>query len=371
LKYAVTDSTGKTVLSGYSDYSVTNGGSISTTSLADGHYPFTGCWVAPGAADCDLSGSTAFTTHFTVLHNFPSNWKNVMWFLGNNLSLINTGDATTTISLPGMTGVLLNGDRNDVLITDGKQTLPFTPMFPDNSIFTDVPSLFIPWPASSATPKIAAMTNVADVTVQHIGAPVAPGEIVSIYGSGLAPITASATTLPLPLTLAGTSAMVNGTAAPFYMASPNQINVQVPYGTSGSTANVVVTTPAGTATATVAAAASDPQIIRGPGGQTGTDTSYNWATEFSGNQHVILWVIGLGATLPAVPEGTPAPTLPLAAIKGSLQILLCGDILTPQNGILWAGLAPGWAGLYQINLQIPNGDCFGELNPLPAIVVGP
>jgi uncharacterized protein (TIGR03437 family) len=365
LKYAVTDSTGKTVLSGYSDYSVTNGGSISTTSLADGGYPFTGCWIAPGAADCDLSGSTAFTTYFSVLRNYPNNWKNIMWFFGNNLSLVNTGDATTTISLPGMLGVLLNGNRNDVLVTDGKQTLPFTPMFPDNPVFTDVPSLFIPWPASSAMPRITAVVDGASFDEWH---PIATGGIVSIFGDNLGSSSAAAQSYPLPDTLAGTTVKVNGEFAPLYYASPGQINAQIPIDIIGN-ANLVVTTSQGTASSAISVSLISPQIFRGPNGEWFTDAFKPvWLNEVSGNgQWITIWAEGAGPTSPSVKEGMSAPMAPpFAEVTGDVTVLMCDDNLTPT----FAGLAPGFAGLYQINVFAP-AQCGGLLNPEPEIMVTP
>jgi uncharacterized protein (TIGR03437 family) len=365
LKYAVTDSTGKTVLSGYSDYSVTNGSAIFTTGLtADGDYPITGCWVAPGATDCDLTNAastTRFRTHIPVLRNYPNHWKNVMWFLGNGLSLVNTGDATTTISLPGMFGVQLNGSRNDVLVSDGNQILRFTPTDPDNPVFTGVPSLFIPWPTAT-TPQIAAVVNAANL---NISAPVSPGMIVTVVGSGLSASTLGATTIPLPNTMANVSATVNGIAAPLFLVSPGQVNVQVPYGVSGSTANVVVTTPVGTATSTVPMAHSFAEIFRGPAGEFFTDAfSWQWLKEAAG-QWVTIWFTGGGAVIPPVKEGAAAPVIPpFPAVAGNVTVAMCGQAAP----VWWVGLAPGWVGLYQADIWAP-AQCASVSGSVPVITI--
>jgi uncharacterized protein (TIGR03437 family) len=68
----------------------------------------------------------------------------------------------------------------------------------------------------------------------------APGMILSIFGSDLAPSTQSASSPPLPLSLAGVSVTVNGATAPLYFASPGQLNVQIPYETGGGPAAVGV-----------------------------------------------------------------------------------------------------------------------------------
>ncbi len=73
----------------------------------------------------------------------------------------------------------------------------------------------------------------------------APDSLAAAYGSGLAPTTASATALPLPLALLGESVTVTDSAgvsrtAPLLYVSPTQINYQVPTGTAAGTATVTV-----------------------------------------------------------------------------------------------------------------------------------
>jgi uncharacterized protein (TIGR03437 family) len=365
LKYAVTDATGKTVMSGYSDYSVTNGSSIFTTGLTvDGGYTLAGCWIAPGTTDCDLTNTsslTYFQTHFAVLRSYPNHWKNILWFFGNGLSLVNTGDVTTTISLPGLFGVQLNGSRNDQLVNDGKQILRFTPPYANNPVFTDVPSRFIPWPTSVA-PQIAAVVNAANL---NVNAPVSPGMIVSVVGSSLSASTLGAATIPLPNTMANVSATVNGIAAPLFMVSPGQVNVQVPYGVSDSTANVVVTTPVGTATSTVPMTHSFAEIFRGPSGEFFTDAfSYQWLRQ-AASQWVTIWFTGGGAVTPPVKEGTAAPSIPpFPAVAGNVTVTMCGQAAP----VWWAGLAPGWVGLYQADIWAP-AQCAGVSGPVPVITI--
>jgi uncharacterized protein (TIGR03437 family) len=64
----------------------------------------------------------------------------------------------------------------------------------------------------------------------------APGMALSVYGLGLAPAVQLDGVLPLPLTMQGVSATVNGVAAPLYYVSPTQINLQIPYETGAGTA---------------------------------------------------------------------------------------------------------------------------------------
>jgi uncharacterized protein (TIGR03437 family) len=79
------------------------------------------------------------------------------------------------------------------------------------------------------------------VDAASFAAPVAPGSLVSIFGSNLAPQTAQAATIPLPTSLAGVSVSFNGLNAPLLYVAPGQINAQLPFEiASNSSVNVVV-----------------------------------------------------------------------------------------------------------------------------------
>jgi minor extracellular serine protease Vpr len=71
---------------------------------------------------------------------------------------------------------------------------------------------------------------------------------------------------------------------------------------------------------------------------------------------VLVFLTGLGATDPPTADGAPGPTNPFSQIVGYLQVLVDGQV-APLN---FAGLAPGFAGLYQINIQIPAGVRAGD-----------
>jgi len=69
--------------------------------------------------------------------------------------------------------------------------------------------------------------------------PVAPGSLVSLFGSNLAPAPLAASA-PWPQVLEGSSVFINGVAAPLAYVSPAQINLQIPYATQSGPATVNV-----------------------------------------------------------------------------------------------------------------------------------
>ncbi|MBI1956289.1 MAG: hypothetical protein HYS38_07825 [Acidobacteria bacterium] len=70
--------------------------------------------------------------------------------------------------------------------------------------------------------------------------PVAPGGLVSIFGTGLAGTTATADSLPRPTKLGGVQVKFNGIPAPLLYVSPEQINAQVPFELTGYSTSVEV-----------------------------------------------------------------------------------------------------------------------------------
>jgi uncharacterized protein (TIGR03437 family) len=58
---------------------------------------------------------------------------------------------------------------------------------------------------------------------------VSPGMLIAVFGTNLASTTSTASGSPLPYSLGGVSAAVNGIAAPLAYVSPTQVNIQIPY----------------------------------------------------------------------------------------------------------------------------------------------
>jgi uncharacterized protein (TIGR03437 family) len=194
-----------------------------------------------------------------------------------------------------------------------------------------------------------------------VTAGVAPGEVISLFGANLSSGTASVQGgQAFPTTLGGTQVMINSTPAPLYYVSPTQINAIVPYSmpTDGSFLDIqVISGGANSNIATVYSWVASPGVFTqsasglGDGAITHLDGSLvTAANPAKVGETVSMYLTGLGAVSPAIKEGAVPPSSPLSnAVLPDIYI----DGF--QAKVLYAGLTPGLAGLYQINMTIPSG----------------
>ncbi|MBX9599536.1 MAG: hypothetical protein K2X35_00980 [Bryobacteraceae bacterium] len=190
------------------------------------------------------------------------------------------------------------------------------------------------------------------------GAPVAPGMLVTMFGAGLASRTEVTQTLPFPTTLAGVSLTVNGTTAPVYAVSPTQVSALVPFSATGPSATFVLTNNGVRSNPVeVPLRASAPGIFTIPRNGLGEGAILDQGFQVISTNNrarrgsfVQIFLTGLGVTAPPVPDGAAAPSNPLSVTSRALTVLIGA---TPAPNILYKGLAPTLAGLYQINVQIP------------------
>jgi uncharacterized protein (TIGR03437 family) len=200
------------------------------------------------------------------------------------------------------------------------------------------------------------------------GNPIAPGEFVTLFGSGLAPRTQTAAALPFPASLAGVEVLVNDRPSPVYLVSATQISFLVPQATAPGTAAIVVNN-GGTRSNAIQArvAATSPGIFSmaqsgfGPGAVLKPNfTVVSAANPARRGETVLIYLTGLGAVSPPVPDGAAAPSSPLSSALAAVNVYIGGV----QAQVSFRGLAPGFAGLYQVNAVIPAGAPGGANIPL-------
>ena len=212
---------------------------------------------------------------------------------------------------------------------------------------------------SGSKPSIGGVANAASYKQVF-----APGELISIFGSQLAGATQLDMALPLPETMSGVAATINGQAAPLLYVSQGQVNLQIPYEVPvGSNATVTVNNNGQTASQSIAIAAAAPGIFTDQNGAVVPSPSA------ARGQAISIFVTGAGGVSPAIATGaapssqTATTSLPNPAQNTTVTV---GNVTAP---IQFIGIPPGLVGVVQINIQIPSGAALGA-QPLIVIVGG-
>ncbi len=197
----------------------------------------------------------------------------------------------------------------------------------------------------------------------------APGAIINIFGSDLAGSSESATALPLPNSLAGTTVeLIDGdavTSLPLYFASSGQINAQLPYNLTDDSVRIRVRTSAGSSNMdAITLASRSPRVFSIAAGNGTAILQSADAKLVSEDNPVVsgdsytLFVNSLGATLPAATAGSPAGSGEnLQKVMDPVSLSINGN---PAK-VTFAGLAPGLAGLYQLNFVAPYSHVSGDV----------
>jgi uncharacterized protein (TIGR03437 family) len=199
--------------------------------------------------------------------------------------------------------------------------------------------------------------------------PISGGTILSLFGSGLAAAQQSAQTVPLPTNLAGVMVTINGVPAPLFFVSPGQINLQTPFSISGDTARIVVNNNNVLSNEVdVPVASTSPAVFsrnqNGIGPAIITHADFSLVTPEDPalpGETVIVFLTGLGEVDPPFADGAPGPSGPLSVVTDpDLQV----EFGREAGTVLFAGAAPGFVGLYQINVTIPDTVVVGAAVPV-------
>jgi len=215
----------------------------------------------------------------------------------------------------------------------------------------------LPWTYDAAVvpPTITQVVSAADGTPN-----IAPGGLISLYGSQLSPVSLVSSQIPLPTALANSCLTVDGLAVPVLFVSPNEINAQVPFEAIGNVA-FELRTPGGISNEfqTVVDPAAPSVFMSGTAGPiTGIPTIVRAnnnnelvtaADPIHSGDILVIYLTGLGVTVPPVADGAATPLSPLSWTP--LPTVTLGG--APLN-VFFSGLTPTLVGVYQINATVPN-----------------
>lgn len=196
-----------------------------------------------------------------------------------------------------------------------------------------------------------------------VGRALAPGAIASLYPLGIqfTSETAAFSSLPMPTTLGGIQVLVNDKPAPLFFVSPGQINFYVPMSTPDSgTAEIQVVRPSTgqiIAGGPVQMNVASPGLFAAGGNGVGQLAAVNQDGTINSPENraargsiITLYGTGQGFIPNAPADGEPAQGLISTPEKP--RVIINADFV-PEEDIQFSGLAPGFVGLWQINIKIP------------------
>ena len=229
------------------------------------------------------------------------------------------------------------------------------------------------------SPVTTNITGVVNAAAEAQGTPsvVSTGSYIAIHGSALAgSANPSAPSLPLPTTLNGAQVTLGGVNMPLLYAASGQINALVPQGLSPNNSYPLVVMGAnGTITALLSLLVEElqPAIYSvdssgsGPGvvANNSTGQLITTANPAHVSDYLVVYCTGLGPLTgpngePEPADGAAAPANLLFHTRAAVSAAI-GGVSAP---VLFSGLTPTLAGLYQVNVQVPAGVAAGAAVPV-------
>lgn len=269
---------------------------------------------------------------------------------------LNDGTATSSVTLGNTAGA--------VTITAAAAGVSSTATF----TLTATPSASSTAPFISSGGVVSAGLSVPAVKV------LAPNAIASVFGSNFAPAgtakqvgNSDLVNGKIPTVFAGVCVQVGGQRAPIFAVFPTQINFQVPASTPGSSTVQVTTgcdgtTPQTSSPEPVSIQAAAPEFfyfannadghnpIAAINAVTGAYIGPSFTTAKPGDI-LTLFATGFGATNPSLAPGE----LPVSAATVNASVAVTfGSVTLAASDILYAGVVGGNAGLYQLNVRVPD-----------------
>jgi uncharacterized protein (TIGR03437 family) len=334
---------------------------------------------------------TPFSTgSATIVHHKPFPGMTLSAFGSLSDSGILWATAADTSALPGpgtlhafdamdLSTELWNSDMQADRDAMGSYTKFANPTVANGKVFTPTDSREIV--VYGLLPGVPGVNSVVNAASYASGA-VAPGELVTIFGTSIGPAspglpTSAGFATSVPTALDGVQVTFDGTPAPLLYASSGQINAVVPFEVAGQTSVQMTVTQAGgqSYSATLPVAAANPSIFSANASGTGpgailnnADLSKNSASNPAAvGSAVVLFATGTGVLNPAVADGVLIPSGNPPLIAQTVTVTIGG-----QNAkVLYQGAAPTLvAGVSQIDVQVPAGVTPGPAVPVTITVGG-
>ncbi len=301
---------------------------------------------APAPAASGATTSTTSTTTTSSSGNGQSTAPGVIQRIDMNNPTGSVSNATAMVEAPLL----------------GNVASPFTRTVAPLANQTAIANLtvsgvtILPWTfdAAVAPPHITSVVNAGDG-----GADVAPGGLISVYGTQLSPVNMASSEIPLPTALANSCLSVNGLPVPMLYVSSTQVNAQMPYQEIGDV-TLILRTPGGQSNnynlviepnapsvflASVGPNTNVPTVVRNDDNELVTPSH---PIHRKSNTDLVIYLTGLGPTTPSVPTGQPGPIPP--AVSNVQPTVTLGGMTLP---VLFSGLAPDMVGVDQINVSVP------------------
>ena len=272
-------------------------------------------------------------------------------------SILQNSIGFQTVNGAPLTGSMNIGLTNIMLTSSNGTATPLTNAnaATDGKVTTNGSQLNIAYgtlPKAPATPQVpcGAVVNAASFAA---GAPVAPGSLATVFGTnfGSSP--------------EGVTVVAGGIVAPLISVSPQQVSFQVPWQLFGQ-AQVPLTVTGGDLTSApviVPIANVEPGIFMlNTAGQaavlvanTATITApvgaYPGSRPVQRGEYISIYCTGLGPVTHQPATGVPAGSDPVS-VTSVIPTVSIGGVSAP---VVFSGLAPGFLGLYQVNVQVPVG----------------
>jgi uncharacterized protein (TIGR03437 family) len=234
--------------------------------------------------------------------------------------------------------------------------------------------------ATTVKPIVTSVVNTSDPSQALTG-----GGLISVLGTNFSTSNASSNANPAVTVLADSCVTVNGGLIPLFLVTPTKINAQLPL-TVGANGILVVHTPGGDSDPfNLTTQSTAPSIFEippgtgsggiggsGGGGPLGdtipavfrvTDAGLLQVTlvnPIHKGDRLVIFASGLGATTPPVDAGFPAPSNPRALVNIQPVVTLDGA----NCPVTFAGLVGGQIGIYEIDVNVPQGIQQGLTIPL-------